>query len=221
LTPTAAPGAIGVLGGTFNPVHFGHLRSAVELLERLQLAQLHLMPCAVPPHREMPACSAEQRAVMVERAVRDEPRLLCDRRELARNGPSFTVDSLADMRREFGAERSLSLIVGFDAVLKLDTWHRWQDLLDLAHLVVIARPGWELPRRGPLADWLNEHRTRDRSALNASACGGVLVEELRPLAISSTEIRELLAAGRSVRYLLPEPVLGYIETHHLYQREGA
>lgn len=219
--PSAAPGPVGVLGGTFNPVHLGHLRSAVEVLERLQLASLRLMPCAVPPHREAPECSAQDRAAMVDLALRDEPRLQCDRRELERSGPSYTVDSLAEIRGELGPQRSLCLILGFDALLHLDSWHRWQDLLGLAHIVVIARPSWELPQQGVIADWLKQHRSTDRASLRSAPNGCVLVEELRPLDISSTEIRALLAAGRSVRYLLPEPVLSYIEHHQLYQRVGA
>jgi nicotinate-nucleotide adenylyltransferase len=216
--PCAAPaGAVGVFGGTFNPVHCGHLRSALELVEHLQLAQLRLMPCAVPPHREAPACSAEHRAAMVELGVADEPHLLCDTRELARPGESYTIDSLMELRAELGAQRSLCLVVGCDAVLALDSWHRWRELLGWAHLVVIARPGWSLPRQGAVAQWLRAHRRADAATLRGSPAGGVLVEELRQLAISSTEIRAMLKAGRSPRYLLPEAVLDYIETHHLYR----
>lgn len=215
--PGAPLAPVGVFGGTFNPVHYGHLRSALELVERLQLAQLRLLPCADPPHRERPDCSAEHRAAMVALAVAGEPRLVCDTRELARPGKSYTIDSLVELRDELGEERSLCLVVGCDAVLGLTTWHRWQELLDRAHMVVIARPGWEIPARGEVAEWLQRHRLPAVSALHERACGGVLVEELRPLPISSTEIRAMLQAGRSPRFLLPESVLDYIETHHLYQ----
>jgi nicotinate-nucleotide adenylyltransferase len=221
LTAAAAAAPVGVLGGTFNPVHHGHLRSALELVERLDLARLHLMPSAQPPHREAPDCSAEDRAAMVELAVRGEPRLVCDRRELRRAGPSYSFDSLISLRAELGAERSLCLSVGFDAVAELDGWHRWRELLDLAHLVVIARPGWQLPQGGEVAEWLAQHRVHEHAALRAAPAGGVLVETLRPLDISATDIRALLAAGRSARFLLPDSVLGYIESHHLYQAEEA
>lgn len=207
---------VAVLGGTFNPIHNGHLRSALELVELLGLERLHLMPCANPPHRQAPGCAAGSRADMVELAVADEARLVCDRRELARSGPSWTVDSLAGLRAEYGPERSLGLVMGCDALLGLERWHRWQALLDYAHIIVIARPGWHLPGAGTVADWLEEHRMADASALRERPAGGVLVLELRPLAISSTEIRALCRAGRSARYLLPEPVLDYIETHELY-----
>jgi nicotinate-nucleotide adenylyltransferase len=213
----APPDPVGVFGGTFNPVHCGHLRSALELVEVLQLAQLRLMPCAVPPHREAPACSAQHRAAMVELAVAAEPHLRCDTRELARPGASYTIDSLMELRAELGAQRGLCLVVGCDALQALDSWHRWRELLEWAHLVVIARPGWSLPRQGAVAQWLRAHRCDDLGALRGAPAGGVLVEELRQLAISSTEIRALLKAGRSPRYLLPEAVLDYIETHHLYR----
>ncbi|RLQ21242.1 nicotinate-nucleotide adenylyltransferase [Seongchinamella sediminis] len=208
---------VGVFGGTFNPVHYGHLRSALELCELLELDRLGLMPCAQPPHREAPDCSAEQRAAMVELAVQDEPRLCCDRRELAREGVSYTVLSLEELRAELGPGCSLALVLGCDALLNIDSWYRWQELLELAHIVVIARPGWHFPDSGVVADWLAAHRSDDRTVLRQRSHGHILVEELRPLAISSTEIRDLLRAGRSPRYLLPGLVLDYIERGQLYR----
>ena len=207
---------VGVFGGTFDPIHYGHLRSALELCDCLGLEQLRLMPCAVPPHREAASCTAEQRAVMVELAVAGEPRLSCDTRELRREGPSYTIDSLIELREELGEEMSLSLVLGCDALLKLDTWHRWQALLDWAHIIVIARPGWRLPETGPVAQWLADHAPGGEARITEKPAGAVLIKELRPLAISSTEIREMLTAGRSVRYLMPEPVLDYIEKQNLY-----
>jgi len=208
---------VGVFGGTFNPVHYGHLRSALELAERLQLEQLRLMPCAVPPHREAPACDARHRLAMLELAVAGEPVLACDDRELRRGGKSYTIDSLIDLRRELGPTGSLCLVMGCDAVLALPTWHRWEELLDWAHVAVIARPGWELPDSGPVARWLHGHRFTDPATLRQRPGGGVVVAELRPLAISSTEIRALLARGASPRFLLPDAVLEYIRVHDLYQ----
>ncbi|MEQ9463069.1 MAG: nicotinate-nucleotide adenylyltransferase [Haliea sp.] len=212
---TASP--VAVLGGTFNPIHNGHLRSALELVEMLGLERLHLMPAANPPHRPAPACPAECRADMVELAVAGEPRLVCDRRELDRSGPSWTIDSLAGLRHDYGPARSLGMVLGCDALLGLAGWHRWQALLDYAHVIVIARPGWQLPAAGPVADWLAAHRVESAGALRARPAGGVLMLELRPLDISATDIRALCRAGRSARYLLPEPVLDYIETRQLYR----
>ena len=209
---------VGVFGGTFNPVHYGHLRSALELVERLDLTRLHLMPCAVPPHREAPSCSAEDRAAMVELAVAGEPRLCCDTRELGREGVSYTIDSLLHLRSEVGHGHSLCLVMGCDAVHNINTWHRWRELLEVAHIAVIARPGWHIPEHGEVADWLAQHRVEGAAVLHERAAGGLLLQELRPLAISSTEIRDLLAKGRSARYLLPEPVLDYIQDRQLYTR---
>ena len=216
MSEPVSPGPLAVLGGTFNPVHYGHLRSALELVEHLGLSQLRLMPCAQPPHREAPGVDAEHRANMVELAVAAEPRLVCDRRELDRDGPSYTIDSLEALRGEQGSQASISLVMGFDAFLSLDTWRRWQDLLDVAHIVVIARPGWQLPEGGAVADWLSRHRVDTADALGSEPSGCVYIEELRPLAISSTEIRSLLQSGNSVRYLLPDAVIDYIQTHALY-----
>ena len=213
--PVLSP-LVGVFGGTFNPVHYGHLRSALELVERLQLEQLRLMPSASPPHRDAPECSAERRAAMVELAVSGEPRLVCDAREMQRPGKSYTIDSLIELRGELGAQRGLCMVLGCDAVQDIATWHRWQELLDWAHIVIIAQPGWQLPRAGELAQWLKTHQLESSELLRQRPCGGIAIEELRPLAISSTEIRDLLASGRSARYLMPQSVLDYIQTHTLY-----
>ncbi len=209
-------GPVAVFGGTFNPIHFGHLRSAVELLERFELAQVRLVPSARPPHRDAPDCSAEHRANKVELALRGEKRLVCDRRELAREGLSYTIDTLAEVRDELGAGTSVSLVLGYDAVALLDTWHRWRELLDYAHLLVIARPGWAMPAGDEAARWLRQHAVSDWQPLRDAPAGRVLVQELRALEIASSDIRALLAAGRSPRYLLPEAVRNYIESHSLY-----
>lgn len=211
--------AVAVFGGTFNPVHYGHLRSAIELVEHLQLHHLDLMPCAQPVHREQPGCNAEHRAAMVELAVAGEPRLGCDRRELARGGLSYSYDSLVDIRQDIGPQRGLCLVMGCDALQNIASWHRWRELLDIAHVIVIARPGWTLPDEGVVAHWLQSHRCDAPAQLHRQASGLVHVEELRPLAISSTEIRSLLQLGQSVRYLLPEPVLDYIDQHGLYRQK--
>jgi len=208
---------VGILGGTFDPVHYGHLRSAVELVERLQLAQLRLMPSAKPPLRNVPQCSAEHRAAMVELAVAGEARLVCDARELKRAGKSYTIDSLIELRAELGSGTGLCMVMGCDAVLDITQWHRWRELLDWAHIVVIARPGWELPHVGEVAQWLSAHRVDNLHCLRQRQAGCITIEELRPLAISATEIRDILAAGRSARYLLPQSVLDYIEAHTLYR----
>lgn len=153
---------------------------------------------------------------MVELAVAEEPRLVCDQRELHRSGPSYTIDSLIELNRELDEAYSLTLVMGCDALLGLATWHRWQELLDWAHMLVIARPGWQLPASGPVADWLAEHPPVSTAVVQQQRAGAVMIEELRPLAISATEIRDLLREGRSARYLLPAAVLRYIESRGLY-----
>ena len=155
---------------------------------------------------------------MIELAVAGEPRLACDTRELHRAGKSYTIDSLIELRNQVGTNTGVCMVLGCDAVLDITRWHRWQELLDWAHIVVIARPGWELPLTGTVAQWLQEHRLQDPSVLRQRPAGRIVIEELRPLAISSTEIRDLLAAGRSARYLMPQSVLDYIQTHELYRQ---
>ncbi|MEH6571314.1 MAG: nicotinate-nucleotide adenylyltransferase [Halioglobus sp.] len=211
-----AGGPVAVFGGTFDPVHHGHLRSGVELAERLQFAEVRMMPCGSPPHRESPERSAMHRAAMLELAVAPDPMLHCDRRELLRGGRSYTVDSLIELRQELGEKRSICLVMGCDAVLDITSWHRWEELLHLAHVVVIARPGWQIPESGPVAQWMRSNSTTGAQQLSALSAGTVHVEELRPFAVSASEIRKLLAAGKSARYLLPESVLEYISNHELY-----
>ncbi len=207
-------GPLGIFGGTFNPIHNGHLRSALEVREALGLEHVLLVPAASPPLRDAPSESAELRAELVELAVSCEAGLDCDRRELSRDGPSYTRDTLASLREEQGAARSLCLVVGTDTLEQLDRWHRWQELLELAHLVVIARPGWEAPTGGVVGEWLQQHAAGPE-ALRDAPCGCVVTMELRQLAISATEIRAMIAAGRSPRYLLPDAVWDHI------QRTGA
>ncbi len=206
---------IAVFGGTFDPVHIGHLRSAVELREQLGCDQLRLIPARVPPHRPQPAASAEQRLRMLRLAVADEPGLVVDDRELRRDGPSYTYDTLRELRAELGADCSLALVMGADACAALDGWHRWRELFELAHLVVMARPDAQLPATGIVADELRP-RLRTATALDTDTAGAVVCMTLTPLPISATAIRTQIAAGRSPRYLLPDDVWRYILQHHLY-----
>lgn len=206
---------IAILGGTFDPVHIGHLRSAVELREQLGCDELRLIPARIPPHRRQPVASAEHRLQMLRLAVADEPGLVVDDRELQRDGPSYTYDTLRGLRAELGADCSLALVMGVDACAALDSWHRWHELFDLAHLVVMARPDTRLPVTGVVADALRP-RLADSAALDVGNAGAVVRVALTPLPISATAIRTLVAAGRSPRYLLPDAVWRYIVQHRLY-----
>jgi nicotinate-nucleotide adenylyltransferase len=188
----------------------------VELRERLGFEQVRLVPCHRPPHRSQPGASASQRLRMLELALAGETRLCADARELRRPGPSYTFDTLSELRAELGADCSLSLIMGADAFAGLDTWHRWRELPRLAHIVVMARPDCPLPVDGPVAELLCELRA-EPAVLREKICGAIVPVALTPLPISATAIRELLCSGRSPRYLLPDAVWSFIREHALYQ----
>ncbi len=196
---------IGILGGTFDPVHIGHLRPALELQESLGLAEVRLVPCRIPPHREMPQADAAARLELLRAAVAETPGLSVDTRELEREGPSYMVDTLTSLRSELGAT-PLCLILGMDAFLGLPGWHRWQELIGLAHLVVMERPGSEPPADGELGVLLATHRTYDAAALAAAPAGAVLFVGVTQLDVSATRLRELCRARRSIRYLTPPAV---------------
>ncbi len=208
--------SIAILGGTFDPIHFGHLRPALELTQQ-GFDEVRLMPCHVPAHREAPDCSAEQRLAMVELAVRNEPALTVDVRELEREGDTFTVDTLLEMRQELGEEVSLNLIMGMDSFVGLHRWHCWEQLIDLANIIVTERPGQMLPTEGVMARFLKARQVSSSEQLQQASSGRVLVQQLALLDISATRIRALIKAGQSARFLLPETVWDYIEQHRLYR----
>lgn len=211
---------IGLLGGTFNPVHIGHLRAALEVVEFLRLDELRLVPSARPPHRETPQVSAEQRLAMVALAVADEPALSVDDRELRRDKPSYTVDTLESLRAELAADDQVFLLLGWDAFCGLPSWHRWQELLDHCHLLVLQRPDADSEAPEALRDLLAARSVSDPLVL-AGPGGQISFIWQNPLAISATQIRQLLAVGRSVRFLLPDAVLAYIHAHGLYRAPNA
>ena len=208
---------IGLLGGTFDPIHVGHLRVALELLEGLALERVAFVPCREPPHRGPPRRSGEFRLDLVRAAVAAEPRFCVDERELEREGPSYTIDTLADIRREEPA-RPLCLLLGMDAFLGLPSWHRWAELLDYAHIVVAHRPGWIPPRDGVLGELLARRRTAASDDLRTQAHGCLLVTPVTQLEISSTELRRALAAGRDPRYLVPDSVRERLLASAAYRR---
>lgn len=215
-----APVALrGVLGGTFDPVHAGHLRLAIEAAEALDLERVHLVPCARPAHRPAPVAAPAQRLALLERALAGQERLLADDRELRRAGPSYTVDTLAALRAEFPGVH-WCLILGADAFAGLAGWRRWERLFDLAHLIVAVRPGTRLRLRDPLAAALVGRRARNATALRARPAGAVLRLGAPALDISATRIRALLGAGRSARHLLPDACLDLIAAQGLYRTGG-
>jgi len=210
--------AIGVFGGTFDPIHFGHLRLAEEMAEALGLARVRFIPAGQPPHRGAPRTAAPHRLEMVRRAIAGNPRFELDAREVESPRPSYTVDTLTALRAELGNEQPLWLLLGADAFLALPTWHEWRQLFELAHIAVAARPGARLLQSDAMPESLkNEVSQRQFADGRVSGpAGSVLLRRMTQLAISATAIRDTLARHGSARYLLPDAVLDYIDEHQLY-----
>ena len=214
---------VGLLGGTFNPIHFGHLRMAQELADALNLSEVRFTPSANPPHKSMPSVSAKHRAAMVQLAIADNPLFKLDTRELKRIGASYTIDSLISLREELGLEgkqhKSLCLIMGSDAFVHLNTWARWQELLNYCHIILVQRPTANKQNKltDELAVFLQEHYTEDLDDLTNNAAGYIHMQAITLLEISSTYIRNALIKKLSARYLVPEKVIDYLVKHKLYQ----
>ena len=209
--------AVAIFGGTFNPVHIGHLRIATELAETLQVESIGLMPCAFPPHRGMPGATAEERLAMLEAAVADYSLLRTEDIELQREAPSYSIDTLLLLRQKIGQQEPLFLCVGMDTLNQLDNWHRWQELLQHCHIVVSSRPGWTAPNSGALSDWLAANHCDDLSAMHQRPSGQVYICDLTLLEVSSTSLREKIKRGDNIDFLTPKPVVEYIQQHHLYE----
>ena len=207
--------AIGILGGTFDPIHFGHLRTALELYQALELAEVRLIPCFQPVHRKLPVASPKHRLAMVQAAIADEPALKVDDCEIQRKGPSYTIDTLEALHKKL-PDTPLCLIMGIDALLGFPSWHRWEDILTLAHLVVAHRPQYQLPQTGIVAQLLKQRLKHNFSALHECMAGNIILHPVTALDISATDIRKQIAMDRNPRYLLPSSVYQYIEKHGVY-----
>ena len=209
----AAP--IGLFGGTFDPIHYGHLRTAFELLQKLRLSEVLFVPTGQPPHREAPLASAELRLEMVRAAASDQPGFSVDDREIRRRGRSYSVDTIGELRHEH-PRAPLCLLLGMDAFLGLPAWHRWLDLFELCHVVVAPRPGWDAPVSGLLGEILSQRGTAAVDDLHGAIGGRILVQPVTQLEIASTDLRALLLSGRDPRYLVPEPVRAIIQRTGCY-----
>ncbi|MBN3563853.1 nicotinate-nucleotide adenylyltransferase [Amphritea spongicola] len=204
------------MGGTFDPIHNGHLRTALEIRDWLNAEQVALMPSKVPVHRQQPGAESEQRLAMVEQAVAAEPGLYADAREVLSEKPSYTVLTLESLRAELGTDVPVCMILGMDAYLSLPGWDRWQELIRLAHIVVVKRPGWVYQPGEQMQAFTRAHEVTDKQRILTAPAGHVIFHELTPLAISATQIRTLVSQGHSPRYLLPDSVWQYIQQQQLY-----
>ena len=211
---------IGVMGGTFDPIHFGHLRLAEDMADALGLDRVLFIPAGQPPHRGVPRTAASHRMEMVRRAIAGNPRFVADAREVERPQPSYTVDTLTALRAELGETQPLWLLLGADAFLGLPSWHDWRRLFELANIAVAARPGARLMQSDAIMEPLKSEISQRQVAGAGSAsgpAGSVLLRATPPLDISATAIRGILGRRESARYLLPDAVLDYIHEHQLYE----
>lgn len=206
------------MGGSFDPVHIGHLRVALEAIETLGLEGVRWIPSGAPGHRGAPEATASDRLAMLGLACQDEPRFQIDPAELDLDEPTFTINSLKRLRSELGAQHALVMLIGMDNLLKLHTWRDWQSLFEYAHFAVAQRPGYELKIEAldPNLRSVYQDRVGDLSALSAPS-GHILHFESLALPISSSDIRARLKRGGSIRYLVPEPVRRFIEARQLYR----
>jgi nicotinate-nucleotide adenylyltransferase len=206
---------IGILGGTFDPVHYGHLRPALEVQQALGLDEIRCIPSHLPPHRSRPVATPQQRLAMLRAAVAGDSAFSIDTREFEREGPSYTLDTLISLRKELGAT-GLCLLVGMDAFRGFTSWHRWREIIDYAHIVVMTRPGSPSPAEGELADFIARHRVKEVEALQGRSSGLLFYSPVTQLDISGTRIRKLIASGQRADYLLPAGVLDVIRSEGLY-----
>lgn len=209
---------VGLLGGTFDPIHFGHLRLGLELREALALDEIRFIPCHNPPHRNDPVASSEQRLMMLEYALKGVPGTVVDSRELLRDEPSYTVDTLALLRQE-RPDAIFFWFMGMDAFASFMSWYQWEKILTLAHLVVSPRPDNENALPKPMQALLDERRIECKkvnSAESEQQSGGIYIQAITQLDISATRIRSLSASGQPLNYLLPERVRQFIEQEKIY-----
>ena len=214
--PEAGP--LGIFGGTFDPIHYGHLRLAETAREALGLGRVRLIPAGQPPHRATPGAAGAHRLEMARLAAADNPAFEVDPAEVEAAQASYTILTLERLRAELGPRRPLVLLLGVDAFLGLPSWRRWTELFDFAHLAVANRPGYALDGAvmpAGLAEQASRRQATPASLAIAPA-GGLVQFDMTPLAISATDIRARNAAGQSLRYLLPPAVLDYISRHQLY-----
>ncbi|MGL5345301.1 MAG: nicotinate-nucleotide adenylyltransferase [Plesiomonas sp.] len=208
---------IGLYGGTFDPIHRGHIEPVSALATEIGLTQVRLLPNNLPPHRPQPHANAQQRADMVALVCQQYPLFVPDLRELAHSNPSYTINTLEDIRQEIGAEQPLAFIIGQDSLLSLPTWHRWQALLGVAHLIVCMRPHYQpLPDDPDFRQWITQHRTTRPMDLHQQPQGALYFAQTPQVDISATQIRAQLQQGQRCDQQLTASVAAYIRQNRLY-----
>lgn len=212
--------SLGVVGGTFDPIHYGHLNPVKEAAKLLGLKQVHFVPVAIPPHRSKPVAGAQHRLAMLKLALKDYPGFKSDDRELRREGNSYTVNTLESFREEFGKDISIMMFIGADVFSAFNTWHQWQTIPDLAHIIVISRPDYPTVDLSTLGNAPNWKECNHVDQLYEQPHGLVLFQTVTPVDISATTIRLLLASGKQddveLQQALPSAVYDYINKHNLY-----
>lgn len=208
---------IGILGGTFDPIHLGHIHLANEMYQRLHLQTVRFIPCYQPVHRNQPLASPQHRLAMVKLAVATQPEFQVDDREIRRGGPSYMIDTLFSLREEIGANTPLCLIMAADAFAGFDQWHHWQEMLELTHIVVASRPDHPLFFNTNIMELIRQKQIQDHKLLRQQSSGYILLLDIPDLPISATEIRALLASGKKPNKALSPQVLQYIKKHKLYR----
>jgi len=210
---------IGIYGGTFDPVHYGHLRPNLELCEILEMDHVRFIPAFLPPHRDKPQTPAEIRLKMVALAIEPEQYFVLDEREIKRGGTSYMVDTLQSLRQDY-PDHPLCLLMGMDAFAGIEHWHHWQQLLDYAHIIVSQRPDTSFNdyEQWPqsIQDYYQQHQA-DRHTIRESLCGKIRLEPVTQLSISATDIRKRLKNKQSIRFLVPDPVINLIKYYNLYE----
>lgn len=206
---------LGILGGTFDPIHLGHIHLALSCYYALQLNKVRLIPCANPLLREPPLASPEQRLTMVQLAISNHPQLEVDDVEIKRQGPSYALTTLQELRKQF-PNQSLCYIIGADQFAQFHRWHCWEEIPELAHVIVTSRAGYKMRWEKPLRKMLKQRQLKDRTELSQQTAGGILLQPIVPLSLSATEIRQKILLGEEPQIYLPQGVADYIRKENLY-----
>ena len=208
---------LGIFGGSFDPVHFGHIKTALALLERFNFEQICFVPCRRSPFKQKVYASARHRWRMLNLIVGSNDRLAADDRELRRSGPCYTIDTLKESREETKGHKSLVLIMGMDAYSGFCQWRDYKEILSLCNMMLLQRPGYALAEQGCEKELYDRHAANDIMAISTALNGRIYLSDEKKFDVSSTAIRQAVVAGDQPRYLLPGSVWNYICEHNLYR----